>query len=173
MTAHRGFSLVEIIVAISIIALLGAIAIPNLRNLSKEQEIDSAALQVLNTLKTAQSSASSRIRCSNDEASDSWTVRLAPGNYSLIAGCQTSGNQTIFTRVYAPASTATAAAYSGNSNVCSGSTVDIIFSRSQIYYLCSGSVTPQTGSVNLTLSNSTETLTKVVKIDQGGVIKIE
>lgn len=171
--SQPGFSLVEILVAVSIIVLLGIIAIPNLRQFSKEQEIDSVALQVLNTLKTAQSSGVSRIKCPNGEPADTWTVRLTPDDYSLIATCQISGSQTFFTKEYIPSTAVTADTFSGSLNVCAGASVDIIFAKSLISYLCSGSTTSQTGTVELTLTNSSANLTKIVKIEPGGVIKIE
>lgn len=172
-----GFSLVEILVAVSIIVLLGVIAIPSLRQFSKEQEIDSVALQVLNTLKTAQSSASSRIKCPNssNEPADTWTVQLNTNSYSLIATCQSS-SQTIFTRSYLPSESYTTDTFSGSLNVCTapgGLPVDIIFSRSRISYLCNGSSTVNTENILLTITNSSGSLSKIVKIDQGGVIKIE
>lgn len=177
----KGFSLVEILVAVSIIVLLGVIAIPSLKQFSKEQEIDSVALQVLNTLKTAQSSASSRIKCPiNSDPADTWTVRLNANSYSLIATCQSSNqtiNQTIFTRSYLPSESYTTDTFSGSLNVCTvppaGLPVDIIFSRSRISYLCNGSATVNTGNILLTITNSSGSLSKIVKIDQGGVIKIE
>lgn len=175
-TNRRGFSLVEILVVVSILALIGIVAIPNLRRFSKEQEIDNVALQVLNTLKTAQSQASSRIKCPNGESADNWTVRLTVNGYSLIAGCQTSGPQDIFTKPYKP-STATTDTFGGGLSVCGvssgGDSVDVVFSQNQVNYVCTSSPTLETGLVLLTLSNSSGDFVRLIRIEPGGVIKIE
>lgn len=176
MSAHgwfRGFTLIEILVAVSIIAILGVVAIPNLRNFSKSQEIDASAQEVVNVLKTAQSSAQSRIKCPKGEVSDTWIVRLTTNNYSLVARCQTSGDEYVFVRSYSSSDADSATTFKGSISVCSGDTVDVIFSKSQINYLCFTQAAPQTGTISLTLTNSEETLSKIVKIESGGVIKVE
>lgn len=169
---NQGFSLIEVMVAIGIIALIGAISIPNLRKFSSEQEIDNVSLQVLNTLKTAQSSALSRVRCPSSttgEITNYWKVRLTTSNYSLLAGCST-GEQTVFTKPYSVSGQGTST-YQASLNVCDGSTAEVVFERNRTTYLCSGSTTPQTGTVNLTLTGGG--LTNITKIEPGGVIKNE
>lgn len=172
MTA-RGFSLPEILVAVGIIGLLSAIAFPNLRSFLKQQEVDGTALQVLNALKIAQSSAQSRITCPKDEVSDTWIVRLTSQNYSLISVCQISGEQFIFSnKPYSPSAADTVTAFSGVVDVCPEMTADIIFTKSQISYMCAGQ--PITDKVvRLILRNSSSDLSKVVRIESGGVIKVE
>ena len=169
----RGFSLVEVLVALGIIAILGAVAVPNLRNFSLNQEIESTAAQVANILKTAQSSAISRIKCPNGDTTETYIVRLTSNNYSLVAKCDLSGDQIINIYPYAPQGSGNNNSFTGSIDVCPGLTTDIIFTKSQITYLCFGSITPQTGNVKLTLRNSSGSLQKTVKIEPGGVIKVE
>lgn len=169
----NGFSLMEILVGVGIITLLTSVAIPNLRSFLKQQEIDNASLQVLSALKTAQSSAQSRIKCPNGQVSDTWIVRLTSGNYSLISKCQTGPDQNIYTKLYAPSSAETLSTFSGTLDVCNGATTDIIFSKNQVTYLCSGQLTAQTGTVRLTLTSSASNLNKIVRIESGGILKIE
>ena len=172
-TNHQlGFSLVEVLVALGIIAVLGAVAVPNLRNFSLNQEIDTTSAQIANVLKTAQSSAISRIKCPNGDTTSTYTVRLTPNNYSLIAKCDLSGDQMIDTYFYAPQG-ADKSIFTGSVDVCQGSTTDIVFTKSKITYFCFGSSAPLTGNVNLKLKNAADTLCKKVKVEQGGVIKVE
>lgn len=169
-----GFSLIEILVAVGIIGLLSAIAFPNLRSFLKQGEIDSAALQVLNTLKIAQSSAHSRIKCPKDEVSDKWIVRLSSQGYSLISVCQTLGEQSVFlNKPYSPSAADTVKTFTGDVDVCPNDTTDIIFSKSRVNYICLSQGILKTGTVRLTLTNSANDLSKVVRIESGGVIKVE
>lgn len=169
----RGFSLVEVLVSLGIIALLGAVAVPNLRNFSNSQEIEATAAQVANILRTAQSSAISRIKCPNGDTSETYVVRLTSNNYSLIARCDLSGDQIVSIYPYSPQSSDNKTTFSGSIDVCPSQTTDVIFSTSQISYLCFGGTTTQTGDIRLTLRNASNSLSKVVKIETGGVIKVE
>lgn len=169
----RGFSLVEVLVSLGIIALLSAVAVPNLRNFSRNQEIEATAAQVANTLKTAQSSAISRIKCPNGDTSETYIVRLTLNNYSLVARCDLSGDQIINIYPYSPQASDTKTTFLGSIDVCPGQTTDVIFSKSQISYLCFGATVAQTGNVTLTLRNASNSLSKAVKIEAGGVIKVE
>lgn len=173
LNSHMGFSLVEVLVSLGIIALLGAVAVPNLRNFSGSQEIDATAAQVVNVLRTAQSSAMSRIRCPNGDTSETYLVRLTSDNYSLIARCDLSGDQIVSTNPYSPQATDNKTAFSGSIDVCFGQTTDVIFSKGRVTYSCFGTNIAQSGDVTLTLNNASKSLSKNVKIEAGGVIKVE
>lgn len=171
LTPHssRGFTLVEILVSIGIMALLTAVTIPNLREFSKNQELDNAASTVLNTLKTAQSSANSRITCPHGDISDFWTVRLTSTHFSLISHCQRLNTDVVISTNLYSADDKTA--FSAINDRCTGETIDIIFSNSGTEYRCFSQTVSSTGDVKLTLSSGS--LTKTVSIEKGGVIKVE
>lgn len=172
---NSGFTLVEILVAVGIIALLGGIAIPNLRNFSNSQEIDTTAAQVVNTLKLAQSSALSRIKCPRGEVADTWSVRLTSSSYSIIAKCETSGEEIVSVYSYSPDAAGSKSLFSASLDICNGVTTDVIFTNTSISYSCFGTAltNPLTQDIRLTLTNPSNTLSKVVKIERGGVIKVE
>lgn len=167
--------MVEILVAVGILALLGGVAIPNLRNFSNNQEIDTTAAQVVNTLKLAQSSALSRIKCPRGEVADTWSVRLTSSNYTIIAKCETSGEEIISTYTYSPDAAGSKSLFSASLDICSGVTTDVIFTTSNISYSCFGTgvTSPLNQDIRLTLTNPSNTLSKVVKIERGGIIKVE
>ncbi len=166
----KGFTLVEILVSIGIMALLTAVTIPNLREFSKNQELDNTASKVLNTLKTAQSSANSRIKCPYDDISDFWIVRLTSTHFSLLSHCQRINTDVIIsTNSY---SESAANPLTATSDRCQpGETIDIIFSKSGTDYRCFSSIITSKRDVSLTISSSAGQ--KIVKIGEGGVIKVE
>lgn len=179
----RGFSLIEILVAISIIALLGIVAIPNLRKFSKDQEAGQTAAQIVNVLKTAQSSASSRIQCPKGEAASAWVVRFNTKNYSLLSKCQTPTidlvpSSDLFS--YAPDNSGSDSLFEGGFNYCNPQTqyLDIYFSKNDIGWLC-GSYGPDalpaplSGTpISLTIKQG-NLVSKTIRIERGGIIKVE
>ncbi len=177
--SSKGFSLIELLIAISIVALVGTVAIPNLNKFSRSQELQTTASQVVDTLKGAQSSAQSRIRCPRGEPSDTWIVTLSSDDYSLTAKCLATGDELLYTKNYTP-SGASGLTIKGTLNVCSSSpsepnsTVFIVFQKNQVTYRCLGDTTYRTGVVYLTLTDLSDPAnTKKIRIGIGGVLRIE
>lgn len=88
----RGFTLVEILVAISILALIGAISIPNLRRFNDTQTLQNATNDLARVLREAQSSANSRVSCSQTLVARNWAVRISGNSYQLEASCYDPGS---------------------------------------------------------------------------------
>lgn len=175
MTAFRvrGFTLVEILVAMSIIAILSAVAVPNLKKFSSDQEITNAASRLRTILITAQSQAISRIQCptGSNIATDAWIVRLNSLTYSLIAKCQTGGDITVSSSSYSSTGLSTSPTFTADAvEQCPSNPVDIIFSGNQTYYQCSGGQVIK-GDVTVNLRGSGQT--QIVKIGKGGIIRVE
>jgi len=164
-----GFTLIEVMVAIAIIALVGAVALPNIRTFSSVQEINIVSVQIADNLRKAQSSASSRIKCpEGDESTDSWRVDITGTSQSLIAKCKTLLDKTVNTFPYKASS-------GGNTfqvvtDRCTNETTSIYFTGSQMSYKCA-STAQVVGVVTITLSGSG--LTEKVIIEPGGTIRSE
>ena len=163
----KAFSLIELLLAIALIGLVVAVAIPNLRQFSGTQEIDAAASQLINTLRTAQSSAASNIKCPDGDISSGWNVVLTTNSYSLNAGCVAPLIQQTYTSAYAPAP-GNAATFTMTSEPCISQSLTLVFTNSQLSYLCNG-VISTTWPVTIKLEKPG--VFKKVVIEQGGVIR--
>lgn len=164
----NGFSLVELMVAVGIIALVSAVAIPNFKNFSKTEEIDSAASKLMNTLKQAQSSASSRIKCPvGNESTTSWWVNLTTNNYTPGADC-TSGARSLPALTYAAAPDAVST-FTATTDRCPGEGIRIYYSGLNMSYRCDSTSGYLTGSVTITLSGGG--LNKTIIVEPGGAIR--
>lgn len=167
-----GFTLIEVLVSIGLIAIVTAVAIPNFRNFSSTQEIDGATSQLINVLKTAQSSATSRIKCpTNNEASTNWSIILTGTIYTLKSQCAgTGGNPTVYTSPYASTPNSLTTFQMTNNRCQVGETLTVFFTNQQVTYQCNstaGSLWP----IIITLSNTASTSTKQVTVEQGGIIR--
>lgn len=96
-TSSRGFSLVELLVVITIMAIVSAVGITGYVSYSRTQTLKSAADDVASLLLTARSNAVSQIKPTTGECAsyplDGYTVKKCPGGctttqqYQLSARC--------------------------------------------------------------------------------------
>lgn len=161
-----GFSLIELLLALSIIALVTVVAIPNLRNFNRDQEIDGAASKLVNVINNAKSSASSRIQCPNGGVSVGWNVVLNTNNY--VMNCFDTANRQVFTSPYAanPTDSTTFQMVTGCSG---GQTLTLYFAAQQVSYLC-GSTPGSTWPITLTISNPAGSPRPII-IERGGIVR--
>ncbi len=177
---ERAFSLIEIMVSLSLVALISGIAIPNLRNFNRTQEIDNASSQIINVLKTAQSSANSRIQCPAGENSSSWFVDLKTSGtgdaYSLGSVCQSGTESFAIENSQISANPTDPTSFQVNSNRCPDQTIRIYFTNLSVSYQCIGGVaTP--GGATITISSGANctapSICRNIVIEQGGTIRSE
>lgn len=169
----KGFTLVEILVAISILAVISVVAVPNLRNFSSTQDLDHTAINIESVLKTAQSSANSGVKCPADETSEYWKVKLTKTTYSLIAKCQTLGERVLSQGLISPSQSDPGESFESSIDVCPNVGGDIIFTPNKVSYQCSGNSLSFIADIKIVLQNSSGSLTKSIRINKGGSIKIE
>lgn len=95
----RGFTLIEILISIAIIALLGVVAIPNLKTFNEGQNLNNAASDLGSMLHTAQINAQTGAKCKNgytsvEDSNDNipggtWKVTVSSTGFTLQASkCQ-------------------------------------------------------------------------------------
>lgn len=155
-----GFTLVEVLVAIAIMAFVAAVAIPGIRNLSSDQDLDNDSSNLKNMLRTAHSSAGSNIKCASGQPSTSWRVRLTASTFELYSTCNISGNETLSTKTFS-------SGISILSTSCTTLPAEIIFSGKTTSYTCASGTPGATFNITLTNPKNTQ---KQININLGGVI---
>lgn len=91
----RGFTLVELLVVISIIVIFGIMAFANFKDFSQEQVTNKALGQIKTLLHLAQSNATTSTTCEG-EGGVSWAVNFVDSsNIQLICGPQSKVQQTL------------------------------------------------------------------------------
>ncbi len=77
LKGDRGFTLIEILVAIAIISIVTVTVVPNLRKFNSDQELSNDTNKLIQTLRQAQSNAQSGLKCLRSPtatASANWMV---------------------------------------------------------------------------------------------------
>lgn len=174
-----GFSLVELMLALGLVALVTAVAIPNLRDYNSSQEIGIAAERFMLTIRNTQSSASTGVQCPTGELATSWQINLnlaaTPDTYSVVANCKTTTGtiaaRSVSTSNFSatPESTNlfTAVAESCGANI----NASLFFTGNQFTYQCSGGQVLSTPALRIVMSSSEASRSAVIQ--PGGVLRLE
>lgn len=169
---NRGFSLVEVLVTVAIIAIITGVALPNFRNLSQNQEMDGAAQKLINIIKLAQSSATTHIKCPTGESSNNWNVDLTSTTFTLNANCSGAVDKVTSSGSYTSGQDSATTFTMTNDKCTAGQTLKIIFVNRQISYTCNGTL-GTSWPVKITLNNAGAQLARVIVVESGGVIRAE
>lgn len=95
----KGFTLIEILITITILAIILSLSIPNLRRFNQDQALAEGVSNIIQVLRQAQSSTMSGIRCSNGKPSSDWIVELKKASYSLRITCDAQASPTIENKI--------------------------------------------------------------------------
>ena len=89
-----GYTLIELMVAISIMAILGIIAFVNFKDFSQDQILNKAVGQVQTYLRLAQSNATSGLKC-NDNPAESWMIEFETNQTDIKLKCKSASSADI------------------------------------------------------------------------------
>ncbi len=169
-----GYTLIEILITITILSLVGIISIPNLRNYSKNQDLKNSASSLKDALSNAQSASISGIKCST-KPSVQWSIKLNP---TTILGTQQGYQVRLFCldplvdTVSTPEPKAIFVFPSSitMSTTCSPTTrnIDIIFTGRTPSFDCNDGNKPTTFSITLTNASINKSVS--ININSQGVI---
>lgn len=185
-----GFSLIELLVVVAIIAGLVIFTIPNFKNIRQEQAIGEALGQVQTSLRTAQNNAYSGLRCSSTKDSTLWRVNFTSAtSYQLecllaISPPPTDPNQPLFEKPFSKSFTLPSGVTIGGIilNNCEPLLSDVAVSFSNISSLvtfmpsslvnkfsgqCSEKQLRQAKKMTLTIGG------KTVIVEKGGIISVQ
>lgn len=90
---QKGFTLIEILVAISIVSLIAVIGVPNLKRFNEGQQFQNDVSELIRNLRRMQSNSQSSIVCSPNDGSSSWALKFdsqTGSGYSYFPTCSTS-----------------------------------------------------------------------------------
>lgn len=171
-----GFTLVEIIIAITILAIAGVVAVPNLKKYNQNQNIDTAVSDTIQAIKRTQSNATSGMECSvGSFPTSGWSITLANDSYSISGICVDLVNGTsptpepyITNQKYTPDTVKMC------NNSCGGSDpIEIKYSGSTVDFYCS-STKLSASKVELTFKDGSSTCptdAQVVVSDRGIIFR--
>lgn len=96
---QAGFTLIEVLIAIGIMVLIAAVAIPNLRSFREDTVLSQAAQGVSSGLKKVQANAQSGVKCQTGTISSSWSIYFIPQQkkFELICNYESEGSETSVT----------------------------------------------------------------------------
>jgi len=87
----RGFSLVELLVVISITAGIAGVLIPQFSKYNQDQALSNTSQAFQSSARTAQNNAISGVKCPSDISASSWSIRFTSNsNYELLSTCSDS-----------------------------------------------------------------------------------
>lgn len=172
MRKYAGFTLIEILVTISLLALVTLIGLPNLRKFNSDQGVENSVSDFVQVIRKAQSNSQSRIKCSGNRTSVNWSVKISDkSHYQLNVTCLNPDNSsTPFpVNTYMLPSNLSFDDSSGNTTITSSITFNNI-ENTVCLLPPSPTICGTTTNLSLKLKNGTQNIT--VKINQGGVINV-
>lgn len=166
----NGFTLIEILIVVALLAITAVVVIPNLRKFNEDQDLISASNSLKQALRIAQSSASSGTKCSTLPA-QSWKVSIQTQQLNVVALCldpstQASPSPEARTPMAFPQGISVS---SDNCGVLGNVGADIIFTSGKISFTCNNGLFVSSPFI-VTLSSSKSTQTMDITIDSGGLI---
>lgn len=150
--SKKGFTLIELIVVFSVIAIISTIGLASFVGYSRSQTLNQASIDLSTYLSTAKSKASSQIKpsaqCNNTTVLDGYSVsiNIAASSYSLNVVC--SGSTFVLTTAKLPAGV------TFNSAVASPPTT-----TTNVFFAILNSSVTGTGNIVLTGYSQTKTIT--------------
>lgn len=167
-SAHssKAFTLIELMIVVSIMALMGVFALVNIGSFRKDQELQSQATDLQNFLRLAQANATENVKC-NGVAGMSWAVQFQNSKHiNLICLNQSTP--------FSLHSSITTDKISGSSDCQFPVTIEYAPLYGTVSFIQSqgdSCVNVNTQALSVTLSNGSGC--KIVTISKGGSVDVQ
>ena len=87
---HKGFTLIEVLVAISIMAILFTVGIANYRGVQRSKSLDAVKNQIIGDLRQAQGYAQASYKTCEGELQNIEFIIVNPNSYRIVCNCEDS-----------------------------------------------------------------------------------
>lgn len=164
----NAFTLIELLVVISIMALIATVTLANYQSFGEEQKLKNASLDIQSQLRTAQTNATTNLKC-NTESSATWQVEFADSTTTNLKCQEPSAPATLKKTLKLD----TNIILHSVSGVGAGCPIGVPFTIS--FAPLSGSITPGAANCTSLMLNYRNTKTgsfKSLIIEQGGRIHV-
>ncbi len=179
-----GFTMIELLIVMAIMATLTGVMIPNLRGYNTNQKLVEAASQVQSDIRLIQTNATSGVKCTSSTAA-TWYLQVDPNKpaaYKIGNTCLTAAEASAETRTFSSGVTIKSIQYTTGVSTTTASLANCTrVSFSNIYSNLSFSNSNATCSISnavdqvtITLSSSaTGAITNQVVISKGGSVSVK
>lgn len=170
---YAGYTLIEILVVISLIALISTFVFVNFRGNNKEQLLNKTINQIQSSLKLAQNNASAGVLCGNQIAGSGWSVNF-PDNKSLQLICDKDPDVSHIKTIQFDRTIISSLKCSSDISLPPPLTVSYSSLSGLLTFSPQNSCLSQTSEVQITLQNDKDaTISKTFKISKGGAVNVQ
>lgn len=89
LNMKSGFTVIEILVVISIVAIVGTVTLANFRSFGTSKELENASFDIQSILRVAQTNATTNLKC-NNQATLNWITEFSADKKTINLKCQNS-----------------------------------------------------------------------------------
>ncbi len=186
MKKNLGFTLIELMVVISILAILAVSFFVNFKSFGEDAALKNAASDIQSALRLAQSNALSGVKCGN-EGGVPWSIQFRDrSTFNLICSISGSLDPSIIRRwsiplpiyiseIYAVRPNACTSSFTPSGTISSTITINFSYSEGKATFIdtakdCLGK---STGLVIKLKNNNNDAALKTVTLDKGGSVDVQ